>query len=114
MEIARVHESDKPWMTGYTLKLKSNSDNGHAYSLIIQLIDYQKEKLDIIRLRQRIYDCTKWYKTINALIGANNDTNPMIHVPEIEIKETAENCNLCSQKIPGQIRETKLNWILIN
>ena len=30
----RVHESDKPWMTGYTLKLKSNSDNGRAYSLI--------------------------------------------------------------------------------
>ena len=38
----------------------------------------------------------------------------MIHVPEIEIKEAAENCNLYSQKNPGQIRETKLNWMLIN
>ncbi len=32
----------------------------------------------------------KWHKTVNPLIGVNNNTNPSIHVPETKMKETAE------------------------
>ena len=87
-------------MTGY-IKAKINQrQRAYARGDLVrysQLCDTVRGLIS--QTKARYYNCkakdlrssnpAKWYKTINALIGAN-DTNTRVRIPEIEIQETAE------------------------
>ena len=96
----RVHQSDKPWMTSYIKAKIKQRQRAYAkgdsvrYSQLCDtvrgLISHAKARYYNSKAKDlRSSNPAKWYKTINALIGAN-DTNTRVRIPEIEIQETAK------------------------
>ena len=89
----RVKESDKPWTIGYIKAKIKQRQRAYARGDLVrysQLCDtvrglisqakagYYNSKAKDLRSSK----AAKWYKTINALIGAN-DTNTRVCIPEI-------------------------------
>ena len=108
----RVHESDKPWMTGYIKAKIIQRQRAYTRDDLIpynQLCDTVRGLISQAQARYfnseardlRSSKPTKWYKPINALIGAK-DTNTSVHIPEIEIQEAAEKLQTKFTE-PGQI-----------
>ena len=96
----RVHESDKPWMTGYIKTKIKQRQRAYARGDLVrysQLCDTVRGLISQAKARYynskakdlRSSNPAMWYKTINALIEAN-DTNTRVRIPEIEIQEKAE------------------------
>ena len=122
----RVHESDKPWMTGY-IKAKINQRQwAYARGDLVrysQLCDTVRRLISQAKATRyynskakdlRSSNPAKWYKTINTLIGAN-DTNTRVHIPEIEIQETAEKLQSVFTKPWANLRnENKVDVIDVN
>ena len=121
----RVHESDKPWMTG-CIKAKI-IQRQRAYTrgdqvrynqmcdTVQGLISQAKARYYNSKARDlRSSNLTKWYKTINAPIGAN-DTNTSVHIPEIEIQEAAEKLQAVLTKPRANLRnENKIDVDEVN
>ena len=96
----RVHESDKPCMKGCIKAQIKQRQRAYARGDLVrysQLCDTVRGLIS--QAKARYYNSkvkgllssnpAKWYKTINALIGAN-DTKTRVRIPEIEIQEKAE------------------------
>ena len=121
----RVHESDKPWMTGYIkAKIKQRQRTYASGDLVrySQLCDTVRGLISQAKARYynskakdlRLPNPAKWYKIISALIGAN-DTNTKVRIPEIEIQEKAEKLQSAFTKSWANLRnENKVDVDEVN